>query len=67
MSILFLTAFLAGCAALGFAAARVFKAGASEGPSRQQPQFPPVAVDEPMYRPGANQQASSPSNAGEFA
>ena len=61
--------FLAGCAALGFAAARVFKAGSphgSAGMSRQQPAFPPVPVDEPMFRPGLGEQASSPSTTGAF-
>ena len=61
--------FLAGCAALGFAAARVFKAGGSDsssGSSRQQPQFPPVAVDEPMFRQGTSQSTGSPNTTGEF-
>lgn len=62
--------FLAGCAALGFAAARIFKAGASDGPDaqyRQSPQFPPVAVDEPMFRSDELGQARSPTTSGEFA
>ena len=61
--------FLAGCAAVGFAAARVIKAGGSEtsaNSSKQQPQFPPVPVDEPMYRPEGRQQVGSPSTTGEF-
>ena len=61
--------FLAGCAALGFAAARVFKAGSNESSSyqgSQQAQFPPVPVDEPMFRPEGNQ-ARTPSTTGEFA
>lgn len=60
--------FLAGCAALGFAAARVFKAGAADESARQPPQqaqFPPVQVDEPMFRPEGNEPARSPT--GEFA
>lgn len=62
--------FLAGCAALGFVAARVFKAGGSEGStgfSRQQSQFPPVAVDEPMFRQGGSQPTTgSTATTGEF-
>ena len=61
--------FLLGCAALGFAAARVFKAGASEGSPSQSPQqaaFPPVPVDEPMFRPEGPQSVRSPSSTGEF-
>ena len=62
--------FLAGCAALGFAAARIFKAGASDGFDSQRPsqaQFPPVAVDEPMFRPEtAAEPSPSPSPRGAF-
>jgi hypothetical protein len=60
-------AFLAGCAALGFAAARIFKAGASDGaPSDIRPrQFPPVQGEEPFRSPGADA-IGSPSPAGEF-
>lgn len=59
--------FLAGCAALGFAAARVFKAGASDQqqPRSQQPSFPPAQVNEPMFRPASD--STSPSPRGEFA
>jgi len=60
--------FLFGCAALGFAAARIFKAGASEGtgyPTGQR-QFPPVQVEEPMFRPSGSETTPSPSTAGEF-
>jgi len=59
--------FLVGCAALGFAAARILKAGAPDSsatPSRQT-QRPPVQREEPMFRSGANAPAS-PSPAGEF-
>ena len=62
--------FLAGCAALGFAAARVFKAGSNEGSSnqqRQQAQFPPRQVDEPMFRADGTDQTRSPRTTGEFA
>ena len=62
--------FLAGCAALGFAAARIFKAGASDGSDaqyRQSAQFPPVAVDEPMFRSDELGQARSPASTGELA
>ena len=62
--------FLAGCAAIGFAAARIFKAGANEGSGsqqRQQPQFPPAQVDEPMFRPEGTQPISSRTSTGEFA
>ncbi len=63
--------FLAGCAVLGFAAARIFKAGASDGSTGQfqpqQSQFPPVQVDEPMFRPDTGEQASSPNTTGAFA
>ncbi len=61
--------FLAGCAALGFAASRIFKAGASEGSQSQPPsqaQFPPVQVDEPMFRPETAEPAPSPSPQGAF-
>ncbi len=62
--------FLAGCAALGFAAARVFRAGGSEDSQdqfRQQTQFPPASVDEPMFRPESPDVASSSRTTGEFA
>ena len=61
-------AFLAGCAALGFAAARVFKAGAPDEPSsRSQPsQLPPIQGEEPMFRPSGSESTRSPSPAGEF-
>ena len=62
-------AFLAGCAAVGFAAARVLKAGASEssmGQSRQ-PQFPPRQVQEPMFRQSGSDSAPATKPAGEFA
>ena len=44
--------FLLGCAALGFAAARIFKAGAPDSsPTRsRQPQLPPIQGEEPMFR-----------------
>lgn len=62
--------FLAGCAVLGFAAARIFKAGASDGTTDQfqpqQAQFPPVQVDEPMFRPETGQQTTSPNTTGAF-
>lgn len=56
--------FLAGCAALGFVAARVFKAGAPGHSTGQPAKFPPAQVDEPLFRPTAER---SPSSAGEFA
>lgn len=62
-------AFLAGCAALGFAAARVFKAGAPESSTGQSrpTQLPPVSGDEPMFRSSGADSARSTSPAGEFA
>lgn len=62
--------FLAGCAALGFAAARVFKAGASDGTgneNRQQTRFPPTQVDEPMFRSDSSEPARSSRSTGESA
>lgn len=63
--------FLAGCAALGFAAARIFKAGAPDDSMQQdqsrQPQFPPAQVEEPMFRPTGDSSAPSPNRTGEFA
>jgi hypothetical protein len=62
--------FLAGCAAVGFAAARVLRAGgsdASSGQSGQQPQFPPAQVDEPMFRPEGAEPVRNPRTTGEFA
>jgi hypothetical protein len=61
--------FLASCAALGFAAARIFKAGAPEGAQgqSQQTQFPPVQVEEPMFRPTVGDVAPSANRTGEFA
>lgn len=47
------TTFLAACAAAGFAAARVFKAGGSEESSQQyrsQTQGPPPRIEEPTFR-----------------
>lgn len=45
------TTFLAACAAAGFAAARLFKAGAPDSsPTGFQNQGPPPQVDEPMFR-----------------
>ncbi len=68
-------AFLAGCAALGFAAARILKAGAPDNrtgaagnvPSQsRQPQVPPAQRDEPVRSVGAGA-SFSPSQTGEFA
>lgn len=62
--------FLVGCAALGFAAARIFKAGASDSSAdqpRQQAQFPPVQGEEPTFRSQGSDPARSPSRTGEFA
>ena len=59
------TAFLAGCAALGFAAARILKAGAPESFPRQ-PQLPPIQGEEPMFRSSGAAAPSSPRPAGEF-
>lgn len=47
------TTFLAACAAVGFAAARIFKAGGSDDQSqgfRSQTQGPPPQVQEPTFR-----------------
>lgn len=60
--------FLFGCAALGFAAARIFKAGAPDSSPTQsrQTQLPPVQGEEPMFRSSGAEVPSSPSPAGEF-
>lgn len=61
--------FLAACAAAGFAAARIFKAGGSEGSGGQsgQRQVPPVQGEEPMFRGPGAEPVRSPSPTGEFA
>ena len=59
--------FLAGCALLGFAAARIFKAGAENSPASRQTQLPPVQGEEPMFRSAGADVPASPSPAGEFA
>jgi hypothetical protein len=71
--------FLAACAAVGFAAARVFKAGSPDdssgsygtsgdfGAQQRQPNFPPPQIEEPMFRQTGGSPASSTSTAGEFA
>jgi len=60
--------FLAGCAALGFAAARIFKAGASDSSPTQSrtPQIPPVQGDEPMFRSAGADVSYSASKPGEL-
>ena len=64
--------FLAGCAALGFAAARIFKAGASDGSGTtsfqapSQTRFPPPQVNEPMFRSSGSDDQGSTSRTGEF-
>ena len=60
------TTFLAACAAAGFAASRLFKAGASENQTGISNQGPPPQVDEPMFRP-ATSDMSSQKTGGEFA
>ena len=61
------TTFLAACAAAGFAAARLFKAGAEDGRQdfRSQTQGPPPVVDEPMFRSSPSQGGRQPTG-GEF-
>jgi hypothetical protein len=63
-------AFIAGCAALGFAAARIFKAGAPDDSSAMQSrpsQLPPVQGEEPMFRSSsAGGSTASASTPGEF-
>lgn len=61
------TTFLAACAAAGFAAARLFKAGdpQSANGSAQYNQGPPPRVDEPMIRPSPAGQSHQPAG-GEF-
>ena len=60
--------FLAGCAALGFAAARIFKAGGAETPGQlsAQPEYSPGRNEEPMFRSWNSQPASNPTPAGDF-
>ena len=57
-------AFIAGCAAIGFAAARIFKAGAPDSSTSQfqQRQLPPVQGEEPTFRSSA----PSANTTGEF-
>ena len=63
--------FLAACAAAGFAAARIFKAGGEPSPSgqRQQPRssFEPGFQNETAQRGGQSEPAFTPSPRGEFA
>ena len=62
-------AFIAGCAALGFAAARIFKAGAADdsAPTQSRPaQLPPIQGEEPMFRSSGTGAAASPSPTGEY-
>lgn len=67
--------FLAGCAAIGFAAARVFKAGAddesdsSESPESQarQSRFPPAQGQDPMLSSTGDTASRTPASVGEFA
>lgn len=61
--------FLASCAAVGFAAARVFKAGAEDSSSGQtsRVQSPPVQGQEPMFRGRSAAAPQTPTSAGEFA
>jgi hypothetical protein len=62
--------FLAGCAAIGFAAARIFKAGADDSSTsvgmQSQSRLPPPQVDEPMYRSSGSSEPSFTSRSGEF-
>lgn len=60
--------FIAACAALGFAAARIFRAGApdSAAPPSTPTQLPPVQGEEPMFRSSGAGASASPSSAGEF-
>lgn len=61
--------FLAGCAALGFAASRVFRAGAAEGSPAQasKTSYPPVQGEEPKFRSHNTDGSRSSAPAGEFA
>jgi hypothetical protein len=60
--------FIAACAALGFAASRIFKAGAPDSASSQYrpSQLPPVQGEEPMFRNAEAGSTSSASTPGEF-
>lgn len=60
--------FLLGCAVLGFGAARIFKAGASESSpgQSQRAQFPPVPVDEPTFSSSSPDPVPSASPRREF-
>lgn len=60
--------FLGACAAAGFAAARIFKAGGDDHAqsSPTQTQGPPAQVDEPVFR-GDSMQGGRQSTKGEFA
>ncbi|MDQ3483623.1 MAG: hypothetical protein M3448_09505 [Pseudomonadota bacterium] len=58
--------FLGACAAAGFAAARVFKAGGDQSQSsRSQTQGPPAQVDEPTFG-GEGMQSGRETTRGEF-
>jgi hypothetical protein len=60
--------FLAGCAAIGFAAARIMKAGGSQSSPAQawQPQTPPAQMDEPMFRSSSSDASLAQTTPGEF-
>jgi hypothetical protein len=61
------TTFLSACAAAGFAAARLFKAGAPESSSDLSApnQGPPPQMDEPMFRASSPDATAQPAG-GEF-
>jgi hypothetical protein len=61
--------FLAASAALGFAAARIFKAGAPDSGSSmpRSAQRPPLQTEEPKFRPTTAVGGASIRPAGEFA
>ncbi len=56
--------FLAACAAAGFAAARIFKAGGEQATGFGQPQPQAAVGDEPSF--GASQEPAFRANSGEF-
>ncbi len=60
--------FIAACAALGFAASRIFKAGAPDSSQAQYrpAQLPPVQGEDPLFLSSETGSATSASTPGEF-
>ncbi len=58
--------FLAACAAAGFAAARIFKAGGDQQSSQRQSYSPQASFDEPRFGTSDSDRPFNPSSTGEL-